>query len=60
MADPTYGPGALIVTGGYPGADTVTGFRKDGSFGPKFGTLNHGRYAHSCGSFISSVGDPVS
>ena len=58
MPDPT--SEALIVTGGYPGYNTVTGFRKDGTTFEAFGVLYQGRYAHSCGSFISSVGDPVS
>ena len=54
---------ALIITGGKNGdngVDTVTGFRKDGTIFQDYGKLNQGRYAHSCGSFISSVGIPVS
>ena len=59
MPDPTTSD-TLIVTGGYPGLDTVTVFGRYGTVINTVRNLNQGRYAHSCGSFISSVGIPVS
>ena len=52
---------ALIITGGYPGIDTVVGFLKDGTISEvDYGNLNQARYAHACGSYLSSSAIPVS
>ena len=57
MPDPT--GEALIVTGGNYGVDTVTGFRKDGTIFEDYGVLTQGRYAHACGSYLSSDDIPI-
>ena len=54
---------ALIITGGHPGIDTVIGFLRDGTISGEFGyygNLNQARYAHACGSYLSSSAIPVS
>ena len=48
---------ALIITGGNTwgeGVDTVIGVRRDLSTFQDYGNLNQGRYAHACGSYLTS------
>ena len=48
---------AVIITGGSifgAGIDTVMGVRRDFSTFQDYGNLNQGRYAHACGSYLTS------
>ena len=48
---------AVIITGGNifgEGIDKVMGVRRDFSIFKDYGNLNQGRYAHACGSYLTS------